>query len=207
MFKVYIFDFDGTIADTHHYMVEICNRLAPEFGYNPIPAADVEALRDKSALEMIEHLKVPIIKIPAIVAKAKRTFHEAIDKVELIQGMHDALHELHRRGIQLGILSSNDQRNIETFLQNHDIHVFDFIYSARTIWRKHRSLKKVIKKHDFDVDTVVYIGDESRDIAAAREAKVRSAAVSWGCNSYTHLQAEKPDYLLSEPNQLLSICC
>ena len=204
--SVIIFDFDGTIADTHHYMVEICNQLAPEYGYDTIPQDAIEALRDKSALELIEHLKIPFVKIPSIVAKAKRIFHEGIADVKLIDGMHDVLHELHRRGVQIGVLSSNDQKNIETFLLNHDIHVFDFIYSARTIWGKHHSLKKVIRKHQFDADSVLYVGDESRDIVAARQSKVRSVAVSWGCNSRGHLAEESPDYLFDEPSQLLEFC-
>ena len=100
--SVIIFDFDGTIADTHHYMVEICNQLAPEYGYDTIPQDAIEALRDKSVLELIEHLRIPFIKIPSIVAKAKRIFHDGIADVKLIDGMHDVLHELHRRGVQIG---------------------------------------------------------------------------------------------------------
>ena len=204
--SVMIFDFDGTIADTHHYMVEICNRLAPEYGYDSIPRDDIEALRDKSALELIEHLKIPMIKIPTIVAKAKRIFHEGIGHVELIEGMHNVLHELHRRGVTLGILSSNDQKNIETFLHLHDIHIFDFIYSARTIWGKHHSLRKLLRQHHFAADDVVYIGDESRDIVSARHAKICSVGVSWGCNSHGRLAEESPDHLLSKPHELLALC-
>jgi phosphoglycolate phosphatase len=204
--SVMIFDFDGTIADTHHYMVEICNRLAPEYGYDPIPPEDVEQLRDRSARELIEHLRVPIVKIPAIITKAKRLFHEGIEGVKLIEGMHDVLHELHRRGVQLGILSSNDQKNIETFLRNHDIHVFDFTYSARTIWGKHHSLKKLMRRHHFDAADVLYIGDESRDIVSARHSRTTSVAVAWGCNSREHLAEESPDHLLTDPRELLELC-
>ena len=204
--KVMIFDFDGTIADTHHFMVEICNQLAPEYGYDPIPPEAVEVLRDRSAREVIEHLKVPVLKIPAIVARAKRIFHEGISRVQLIDGMHDTLHELHRHGVQLGILSSNDQKNIETFLCNHDIHVFDFIYSARTIWGKHHSLRKLIRKHNFDVAEVLYVGDESRDIVAARQSRIPSVAGAWGCNSHGHLSGENPDHLLTDPHELLELC-
>jgi len=204
--RVLIFDFDGTIADTHHFMVEICNRLAPEFGYNPIPLADIERLRDKSAHELILHLKVPMFKIPAIVAKAKRVFHDGIADIALIGGMHDVLHELHRRGARLGILSSNDKKNIETFLSNHDIHVFDFVHSSRTIWGKHHSLQKVIRQQHLEPANVLYIGDESRDIAAARQARVSSVAVAWGCNSHMMLAQEEPDYLFTSPAELLTLC-
>lgn len=171
---VMIFDFDGTVADTHHYMVEICNRLAPEFGFDPIPDADIERLRDKSAQELILHLKVPTLKIPAIVARAKRLFHEGIAGVALVDGMHDVLHTLHRRGVQLGILSSNEQQNIETFLRNHDVGVFDFIHSARTIWGKHHSLKKLMRGRHID-PRAVYMSATKR-VTSKRRVRRKSAA-------------------------------
>jgi phosphoglycolate phosphatase-like HAD superfamily hydrolase len=203
---VMIFDFDGTIADTHHYMVALCNRLAPEFGYDLIPQEDIEALRDKSAIEIIQHLQIPMLKVPSIVRKAKRLFRDGISTIKLIDGMHDALHDLQRDGVRLGILSSNDRENIETFLDLHDIHVFDFIQGARTIWGKHHSLRKLIAREKIDSSSVYYVGDESRDVAAARQAHVISVAVAWGCNSHQHLVAANPDHLLSAPSELPALC-
>jgi phosphoglycolate phosphatase len=201
-----IFDFDGTIADTHHFMVDICNQLAPVYGYNPIPSDDIERLRDKSARELIEHLKIPMLKVPAIVTKAKHIFHDGIAGVSLIEGMHDVLHTLHARGVKLGILSSNDRKNIDAFLINHDIHVFDFIHGARTIWGKHHSLKKMLRQQHLEASSVFYVGDETRDVVCARQANVASVAVSWGCNSSKRLSDESPDHLLEKPNELLTLC-
>jgi phosphoglycolate phosphatase len=203
---VMIFDFDGTIADTHHYMVAICNELAPQFGYDPIPPEDVEALRDKSALELIEHLHIPMMKIPSIVRRAKQRFSEGIEEVKLIDDMYEVLHELHGRGVKLGILSSNDRKNIDAFLDRHDIHIFDFVHSARTIWRKHHSLRKVLARYELDKESVFYVGDESRDVVSARHVQVASVAVSWGCNSHQHLADAHPDHLLQSPRELLALC-
>ena len=203
---VMIFDFDGTIADTHHYMVALCNRLAPEFGYTLIPQQDIEALRDKSAIEIIQHLKIPMTKVPSIVRRAKQLFHDGISTIKLIDGMHDALHDLQRDGVRLGILSSNDRKNIDAFLDLHDIHVFDFIQGARTIWGKHHSLRKLIAHEKLDSSSVYYVGDESRDVAAAQKAHVISVAVAWGCNSRQHLVDANPDHLLSVPSELPALC-
>jgi phosphoglycolate phosphatase len=200
---ILIFDFDGTIADTHHYIVHIANRLAPEYGYKQIDWEEVETLRDKTAKEMIEHLKVPVLKIPAILARAKRVFHEGIDEVKLIDGLHDVLHELHERGILMGIVSSNAAKNIERFLANHDLKVFDFLHSTTKIWSKHHSLEKLIKQRAFPKERVCYIGDETRDISAAHKTGVRSVSVSWGYNSAKALAAHTPDFLVETPSELL----
>ena len=75
---ILIFDFDGTIADTHRYVAELSNRLAKEFNYDLIDWEEFESLKDKTALDIIKHLKVPILKIPAIVARGKMELNKGI---------------------------------------------------------------------------------------------------------------------------------
>ncbi len=200
---ILIFDFDGTIADTHHYAVHIANRLAPEYGYRQMEWEDVERLRDKTAKEIIEHLGVPILKIPAILARAKHEFHKGIDDVHLIDGLHDVLHELHRLGVLMGIVSSNAAKNIDRFLSNHDLKIFDFLHGTKRVWSKHHSLEKLIKRRGFERERVFYVGDETRDISAAKKSGVRGVSVTWGYNSAKVLSEHSPDYLIETPSELL----
>ncbi len=133
---VLIFDFDGTIADTHHYIVKISNRLAHEFNYNIIDREEIEALRDKTAKEIIRHLKVPVLKIPAILARAKKELRKEISEIQPITGLRDVLHQLRGLGMLMGILSSNATENIAKFLENHGLRIFDFIRNPKRL--RHR---------------------------------------------------------------------
>ncbi|TFH14298.1 MAG: carotenoid oxygenase [Lentisphaerales bacterium] len=205
--NVLIFDFDGTIADTYHYIVNISNSLAPEFGYSLIRSDEVDALRDKTIKEVIRHLKVPILKIPAIVARGKNDFLKDISQVQPAHGLIDVLHELKRCGMRMGILSSNTALNITRFLESHRLtEVFDFIQSTFMIWSKNISIRKILMTKGLSVNDVLYIGDEARDILAAKKAGVRSVSVTWGYNSAVPLEAHEPDYLLSRPEELLQFC-
>src|SRR5689334_3616730 len=134
--NVIIFDFDGTIADTHHYIIEISNHLAEEFGFNKISSHEIEGLKDKTAAEMIEFLKVPILKVPAILAKGKKEFHHGLHTIKPIKGMHEALHQLKQTYAEIGVLSSNSMENITKFLSHHDLNVFSFIHTTSKIWSK-----------------------------------------------------------------------
>jgi phosphoglycolate phosphatase len=49
------------------------------------------------------------------------------------------------------------------------------------------------------------IGDEVRDIAAARKAGIAIAAVTWGYNSRAALERAHPDYLVTRPAELLQL--
>ncbi len=203
---ILIFDFDGTIADTHQYIVDVSNRLALEFNYNQISDEDSVLLKDFSVQEVIRHLEVPLLKIPAIIARAKKEFYQDIQSIHPIKGLQEALDALKARGVVIGILSSNAAENIHAFLQRHGIDHFDFIHSTSKIWGKDISIKGLIAEHHLNRDDVIYIGDEIRDIAAARKAGVRVAAVTWGYNSAQALQKEGPDALLHFPHELVSFC-
>ena len=76
MKKTLIFDFDGTIADTHQFIIEISNKLAPEFNFKLITPENLEHLKGKTSQDMIKELNVPIMKIPAILTRAKKMFNE-----------------------------------------------------------------------------------------------------------------------------------
>lgn len=204
--KILIFDFDGTIADTHKYIVEISNRLSSKYHYDPIDLNELEDLKNKTSQEIIRYLKVPIMKIPTILAQAKKEFYKEIAKLKPFEGQAELLNDLKQAGITMGILSSNALENIKTFLNNNGLDIFDFIHSTSKVWSKNTSLKRLIKEKGFNVEDVLYVGDEIRDIIAARRLGVKIAAVTWGYNSMEALKRHDPDYIIETPQQLYDLC-
>lgn len=201
---VLVFDFDGTIADTHRYIIEISNRLADEFQYRKILPAEIEDLKNKTAKEIIGVLRVPMLKIPAIIARAKKEFYEGIAQVKPIAGVREVLAELKQNGAHMGILSSNNQENIRAFLEIHGLtDIFDFIHTTSKVWSKNTSLKDLAGKYDLTLGNILYVGDETRDITAARKVNAKVIAVAWGYNSAKVLKKHRPDYLLQRPEELL----
>ncbi len=203
--KTLIFDFDGTIADTFQLIVGISNRLSQEFHYHSIKPEEIDLLKDMTTEQVIRHLRVPMMKIPMIVAKAKVELQKELMQVEPIEGLQDILVRCREAGIELGILSSNSAGNIEKFLKRHRMDYFDFVVTTSRIWSKNHSLNGLLRDRGLRTEDVVYIGDEVRDIAAARKSGVKVAAVTWGYNSPAALKAIDPDYLIDHPEDLLRI--
>ena len=73
------------------------------------------------------------------------------------------------------------------------------------LWGKSHHLKTLLKTHEFDLNKTIYIGDEIRDIEAAHKVGIRIAAVTWGYNSKKALESYHPDFLITEPQQLLNL--
>ena len=203
--RVLIFDFDGTIADTHFYLCSISNQLSSEFMFEKIKWDEINLLKDKSAREVITHLKIPVFKIPAIVAKGKQEFGKNIDGLKPFHGLRDVLCQLKEKSVRIGILSSNSSNNITQFLNNHDLNIFDFVYTTTKIWTKNTSLKKMIQDHQLSKGRIIYVGDEIRDIHAAKKIGVKVAAVAWGYNSILALKQHNPDFLICHPSELLRL--
>lgn len=200
-----IFDFDGTIADTFHYLIDIGNRLSEEFDFKRIEVDEVEDLKDKNVRETIQHLNIPFLKVPMIIAKAKKELHKEIGSVKPIKGLKEILHQLNSLGFKMGILTSNSLKNVMGFLENNELDLFDFIHTTPKIWSKNWSLKTLITENQVKQSQAIYIGDETRDIIAAQKAGMRCAAVTWGYNSKKALQAHHPDYLIHSPQELFQL--
>ena len=82
---------------------------------------------------------------------------------------------------------------------------FDFISSTSKLTGKSTHLRAIRKTFSLDLGDMLYVGDEIRDIKAAKKAGVAMAAVTWGFNSAESLQAESPEHLLSAPHELLHL--
>lgn len=203
--KLLLFDFDGTIADTFHLIVAISNRLSSEFAFNFIEPHEVDILKNNTAEQTIEYLKVPKLKIPKILLRARDELHRNIDDVQPIRGLAEILIQLKSQGFVMGIITTNSQKNVKAFLKQHDLNIFDFVSSTSKIFGKSRSLKRLIKTHNFKLTQAFYIGDEIRDIRAAQKAGIRMVAVTWGFNSKKALARHRPDFLADKPRELIQI--
>lgn len=204
--KVIIFDFDGTIADTVDALVTIANRLALEFGYVQISANELTLLRNLTAREIIRYSGVSLLKIPFLVKKVKGELKNKIKELEPIAGITEALIELKNQGYKLGIITSNSQENVNEFLQHHNLdNLFEFIHSGVTIFGKTTIINNVLRQRQIKPQIVIYVGDETRDVEAAKKANIRVIAVTWGFNSSEALAKEKPDFLINHPSELLDV--
>jgi phosphoglycolate phosphatase-like HAD superfamily hydrolase len=70
---------------------------------------------------------------------------------------------------------------------------------------KPREFHRILKKRKVAKDEVIYIGDESRDVEAARESGIKVISVTWGYNSREALSAHRPDFIAETPDELQQI--
>ncbi len=205
MLKNVIFDFDGTLADTLDTIVNIINRDPKTYGVDQITPEEVQKLRNLSVKTLISEFKINIFRLPKLIKTAQKAMSKEMGSVKMFDGMHEVLTELVDNGYVLGIVTSNSEKNVRLFLEANGLTMFKFVCSERSLFGKHKVLKKLMKKHHFATAETLYVGDEVRDIEASKEAGIRVAAVTWGFNSKDALERFAPDYLVDSPAELVTL--
>ena len=204
--KVIIFDFDGTIADSFDAVFNISNRLAAQFGYPPTSIEEANELKNLSSREILKRSKVPLFKLPFLIRRLRSELNREIAGLEPIPGIKDALLELKRQGHHLGIVTSNSRQNVIAFLEAQNMRgLFDFVDSGLTLFGKGRIIQQILRQKQIDPATAIYVGDETRDVEAARKIGIKVIAVCWGFNSCQVLTAQKPDFIVHQPAELAAV--
>jgi len=204
--RLIVFDFDGTIADTLEAARRILNEMSAMYGFKSVDPDEIDVLRHCNLSELISHLGISKIQLPRLLMQGTKKLKSRIDSLDLIEGVKEAVVALSDRGYELGVLTSNSKENVELFLKKHGLEgKFSFISSTSKLTGKNKHMRSICKTFSIDVGSMLYVGDELRDIKAAKKANVPIVAVSWGFNAREVLTTLSPEYLVDEPGELLTI--
>jgi phosphoglycolate phosphatase len=196
-----LWDFDGTLADSFSCMVAAYNTLAARRGLRPID--DPEAARGLTPLALLRTLGIPLVSVPSLLAGVLAAVRRDMPGVRLFPGLPEALAVFGRAGCRMSVLSSNSRENILACLRANSVagH-FEAVVGYRRIFGKGEGIRRFLRRRAAAGERAVYVGDEVRDIVAARKAGIDVAAVTWGYNMRELLAEHAPDYLFEQPEQL-----
>lgn len=205
MIRNIVFDLDGTIADSFIKMVQIVNDLSSKYGYGKLNKDKITFLKSKGARWLISNLEIPIHKIPFLEKSIREEISKSVKDLKPISGIPLVLEKLRLGGITLGILTSNSKENVQIFLKRNDIDIFNFIYHGSSLFGKDKLITKMLAEQKIDKNETIYVGDEDRDIQAAKKAGVRSLGVTWGFNSKELIASQNPDFIAHKPQDILKV--
>ena len=203
-YQLVLWDFDGTLADTLASVLQLYNELAGRHGFRPVD--DPQAMRGLTPFEFLRGHGIPLAKVPSLVREMRAAHRARMATTRLFPGLPPVLEALRRSGCRLGILSSNSRENILACLRaNRAEGLFDPVVGYSRLLGKARPIRRLLRAGRLAVRDVLYVGDEVRDIEAARQAGVAVAAVTWGFNAKELLARHAPDHLIEYPEELLRV--
>lgn len=202
MYKLVIFDFDGTLADSGAWLARELNPLAARFGFRRISEAETEALRGCDSREVLSRLGVPLWKLPFIARHLRRSLARQADAIQLFPGAKALLRRLAGEGVVLGLVSSNSAANVRRILGPEAAALIEHYECGAAFFGKAAKFRKVLRRARMKPADALCIGDETRDIEAARAAGIAAGAVAWGYARREVLEARAPTWLFETPDEV-----
>ncbi len=201
-YKLIIFDFDGTLADTFPWFTGVLNDVAARYRFRRVEADEVERLRGLSARQLLVHLGIPAWKLPFIARHMRRLATDDGEPAPIFPGSEAMLRDLREAGLVLAIVSSNTERNIRRALGPETAGLFSHYACGAGLFGKAGKFRQIARRAGVERGHCLCIGDEIRDFEAASDAGMAFGAVTWGFTSRPALQSLDPAFLFARIDEI-----
>ena len=194
--RAVLFDLDGTLADTAADLGAAVNHLRRQRGLNDLPVSEVRPYASMGARGL---LRVGLGLgpddpgyLPLRNAFLDRYDQHVCVETRLFPGMEEVLVELVRRRIAWGIVTNKTLRFTDRILQALEVKPACVVGGDSTPHLKPHPAPLLLAAEKLSIfpEKCFYLGDDLRDIQAARAAGMRPIAVSWG---YHHPDSGHPE--------------
>jgi phosphoglycolate phosphatase len=200
-----IFDLDGTLADSFPWFVRVLNDVADEFRFRRITDDEIPELRRCGPRELLARLEVPLWKVPAIARHMRRLKAKHLHEIPLFPGAADMIRALSDAGIRLALVSSDHEANVRRQLGEETASRFQHFDCGAALFGKSAKFTRVRTRANAKPQETLAIGDEIRDIEAARAAKIRCGAVTWGYADAAALRTRNPDHVFETMDEIVAM--
>jgi len=192
-YRLAIFDFDGTLADSFPFFVRVINQLAEQHGFKKVDLDLVPTYRQYSARQLMEQVGMPAWKLPFVVKSFTSLMRQNAASISLFEHIDDLLPYLANKGVTLAIVSSNSYDNVSQILGPANTKLINQFECGMSLFGKPARIQKVLRKSGIPCHEAISIGDQVADLEAARKEKVAFGAVSWGYRAIESLRAHSPE--------------
>ncbi len=203
-YKLVVFDFDGTLADSFACFISTINIAAERFRFSPIEPTKLDELGRCNAHQLMACLGLSWWKIPLVARAMRRLMLARIDEVKLFDGVDWLFLALKQAELDIAIVTSNSEAYVRQVLGDTKIAQLAYLFCDATLFGKKAKLKSLLQKSKLSSREILCVGDESRDAEAAASMGMDFIGVSWGYTNPAELQRHVGPMLCNEMCDVLS---
>ena len=209
--KAVLFDFDGTLADTAPDLAAAINRMRRDLGQEPMAIERLRPFASAGARGLVFAgfgVKPEDPEYKALREEFLDVYAETCcATTKLFPGVAELIEELGRREVRWGVVTNKSTRFTERIIAHLDLKPDCVACGDTTPHLKPHpaSLLHAAEQLKLDPRACCYLGDDLRDMKAARAAGMRPIAVEWGYHHPDHggPGSWKAEAVIAHPLQLL----
>ncbi|MGH8750993.1 MAG: HAD-IA family hydrolase [Burkholderiales bacterium] len=213
MIKAVLFDLDGTLADTAPDLGFALNRQREKHGLPPLPLAAIRPYVSQGGRGLLK-IGFNLTPTDANYASMRDEFLDLYEQrlcheTRLFPGMDELLAELEKRNLPWGIVTNKIARFTLPLMQKLglDKRAASIVSGDTCAHFKPHPAPLLHASLEIGVfpQNCVYLGDDERDVQAARAANMRAMVAQYGyLGNGSHPESWSADALLDKPLDLLA---
>jgi phosphoglycolate phosphatase len=207
MFKLIIFDIDGTLVDAYTAIERSLNFTLKKLGHHKAGTAAVRRAVGHGDKNFIERF-MPKKDVKEGLELYRPHHEKALLRYsKVIPGARRLLRDLKKKGYKLAIASNRPPKFSKILLKHLGLlKYFDIVACAKDkteIKPKPFLIPRILKRLRVKKDEALYVGDMTVDVHAGHNAGVKVIAVTGGSSSVSELRGARPCAILRELSGLL----
>jgi Predicted phosphatases len=202
-YKLIIFDFDGTLADTLSWYMGAVNKVADKYKFKKVQQSEWETIRYYEVNKLFKYLGVPTWKIPIVLNHLKKLLAKDIHCLSIFKDADNLLKRLSSCGATLAIVTKNTYENVHKILGQEYIDLIDYFECGTSMSGKASKLKKILNQSKISCKETIYIGDEIGDAMAAQKVNIDFGCVTWGYNTVESFKVYSPKAIFNNIDEVI----
>ena len=201
-YRLVVFDFDGTLADSAEWFSRVINGVARRYRFREVSPEELDSIRSEEPRAVLRRFGVARWKLPLIARHMRKLMTRDIDQIVLFPEIDHLLAQLADAGIVVAVVSSNAEVNVRRVLGAELSAGVTHFACGSSLFGKAAEIDRLVRHSDVPPTAVLAIGDEIRDIDAAEAAGVDSGAVTWGYAHAPALRSRRPTWVFDKVDEI-----
>ncbi|MFW1678254.1 HAD-IA family hydrolase [Pontibacter sp. JAM-7] len=198
MYKLLIFDWDGTLIDSADRIIASMQAAARDCN---VPVPDAEAVRNIIGLGLPEAIRLLIPGIDQVGVEEMRRQYGAhfleIDQTPMIlfPGVRESLERMHQKGVRMAVATGKSRRGLDRGYKQTGLGpLFETSRCADETTSKPdpHMLHEILEETGVAPHEALMIGDTEYDLEMGQRAGTGLVAVSYGAHPLHRLEPYKP---------------
>lgn len=215
MYKVAIFDLDGTLTDTLESMAVAGNKTLESVGLEKRSVEEYKYFAGDGADTLVRRMLVAAGDSECkLFDKAYNLYRKefAIDctyKVKTYDGIMEMVKQMKDKGMKLAVLSNKPHaRAVEVVYKFFGEGLFDIVQGQVDGVAKKpdpQGALLIAKKLGVETNECLYVGDTDVDMKTGKSADMFTVGVLWGFRDEEELRTNGADRIVSKPSEIIDL--